>query len=192
MSDELRVACPHCGSQLRLKSRQSLGRRLTCRDCGDEFTARSSPAYDDDGSADDAFSAEAELPPRGTRRPAGSARRKKPTRHRPLNRWVFIGAGLAILIILAGVFSGPLVKFTGEVRRMADSVTDSPDRALADVASLRAEVRKTLASVSDKGSHDAAIDKFKQLRPRVAELILGPADSSFSPTRTWMPCSSDT
>ncbi|MGE5194691.1 MAG: zinc-ribbon domain-containing protein [Deltaproteobacteria bacterium] len=75
MSDELRVACPHCGSRFRLKNRQSLGRKMTCRNCGDEFTARTS-------TGDDEFAAEDDLLPAPARRSSDGSRRKKSGRWR--------------------------------------------------------------------------------------------------------------
>jgi predicted Zn finger-like uncharacterized protein len=166
MSDDVHVACPHCGSQFRLKNRQSLGKKITCRNCSEEFTARE--------AEEDEYAAVADLSPAPARRSAGGRRRKKSGRFR-VNRWVIVGAGLILVVLLGVIFSDSISPYFSRTKQLADLVglqADSPEKVLDDIDALRNEIDRINDAIDSKASHEAAFGKFNSMLPRADELVL--------------------
>lgn len=170
MDDQLRAACPECGTIYRFRNRQSIGRKMTCRHCGDAFVARLQteelePEVEEEDSSQD------ELPPpvRGSRR---ASRTSSPHGRRKIDRRLWAVAALLIVVGLGVAMSAPLGQLFNKARQFSRTgrISDSPESVYTDLASAMRDIRNTADSIRDRESRHSAIQKFKDMKPRFAEL----------------------
>ncbi|HEY3965893.1 MAG TPA: zinc-ribbon domain-containing protein [Planctomycetaceae bacterium] len=168
MPDELRVGCPECGTTYRLKSRQSVGRKMNCRNCGEAFVARlqeDDPDFEpqeDHGSSSDEWHPAGRLPAR--RRKSGKDRRKTRSRRSLWLDWRIAAAAGAVLVVVGLVIAFLNIPFARG--------PDTPDAVYRDLAAAMRDIRNTFDSIRDAGSQKSAIEKFKGMKPRFEDLIL--------------------
>jgi hypothetical protein len=172
MGDDLRVGCPQCGTIYRLKGRQTVGRKVTCRNCGDAFVARLAaddlePELGGENSSGDG------LPPpvHTSGKPRGSRRLQKRLK---IDRRIVVVVVVVLVVGLGFAFIGPLVEFAKNTKRLARTgrLSDSPDAVYTELASVLHDVRNLADTIRDHGSRTAAIQKFKDMKPRFADLMV--------------------
>ncbi len=172
MGNPLRVGCPQCGTIYRLQSRQAIGRKITCRHCGEAFVARlqaedlEPDLVEEDSSGD-------ELPP--PVRGSGKVRRPgRPRQRLKVDRRLVGVAALMIVVGLGFAFSGPLGQLVDKGNRLATTgrISDSPDAVYKDLAAALRDVRDTADTIRDPVSRKGAIQKFKEMKPRFAALMV--------------------
>lgn len=130
------------------------------------------------------------LPPRRSNRTTSSPQASEPVRKRPAPKrsgppiGVFLGAGAAVLLLGAGLFFAVKLLGSGKVgERLADVglpdvglpniVSATPSSMIGDFVEIAKDVQKTLDSVTDEASRDAAVADFDSLSKRVRELNRG-------------------
>ena len=103
----IEISCPHCESTLRIKSRDSEGRVVPCRHCGERFRIEI-PVDSDDAFYDDEWSDEAddEVYEAPRRRKSSSRRKKRASNNVPLIAGMSV-AGVLLVGILVAVLMRP-------------------------------------------------------------------------------------
>jgi len=170
MDDQPRVGCPQCGTTYRLKNRQSIGRKMTCRHCGDAFVVRLEaaelePEVEEEDSSDD------DLPP-PVRRSQRASRTSQPRGRRKIDRRLWAVGALLIVLGLGIALSAPLGQLFNKARQFSRTgrISDSPEAVYTDLASAMRDIRNTADSIRDRESRQSAVQKFKDMKPRFAEL----------------------
>lgn len=163
MSSVLRVACPHCLARLKLKSREILGRRVTCPKCRETFDAL---------EEDEELFRPAELPPPEPSPPIIS--RKAPRRKKRSNRvpgglgWFF--AGSAVTAITAATFFVPWSSLVADIN--LNPFADTADTIMTLETPLVRELADLVEGAVNGGSVQDVAAKIKNLDDRVVDLYL--------------------
>ena len=166
MSSVLRVACPHCLARLKLKSREMLGRRVTCPKCRETFDA---------AEEDEELFGQAELPPREPAPPMISRkvpRRKKRSNGVPAGMGWFV-AESALTALAAAAFFVPwssLVALVADIN--LNPFADTPDTIMTQEIPLLRQLTDLMEAAIDGGSLQDAAAKIKNLDGRVVDLYL--------------------
>jgi hypothetical protein len=159
LSSVLRVACPHCLARLKLKSREMLGRRVTCPKCRETFDA----AEEDE----ELFgSAELPSPPTISRK---TPRRKKRSNGAPAGLGWFV-AGSALTAIVAAAFFVPWSSLVADIN--LNPFADSPDTIMTLETPLLRELADLMEGVADGAPFQDAAAKIKDLDGRLVDLYL--------------------
>jgi hypothetical protein len=163
LSSAVRVACPHCLASLKLKSREMLGRRVTCPKCNEEFDAAEEDV--------ELFQTTDTLSPtplgptisRGTR-----WQKKRSNRLRTRVSW-FATAGVLAAIVVSAFFV-PWSSLVAEIN--LNPFADTPDVIMKEEAPLLGEAVDLTEAALDGGPFLELAVKAKSLDDRVVALYL--------------------
>ncbi len=174
MSAAIRVACPHCLTSLKLKSREVLGRRVTCPKCREVFSA----AEEDDELFESAERtpeqhlepmisrvAEQPLAPLIARTPR---RRSRRIQHRSGVGWFL--AGSVLTAIVAAAFFVPWRSLVADIN--LNPWADTPDAIMTEETPLIREYADLADEAGAGGSFQELSAKAKKLDGRIVDLYL--------------------
>jgi hypothetical protein len=174
VSAAIRVACPHCLTSLKLKSREMLGRRVTCPKCREVFSA----AEEDEELFESAErspeqplaptiarTSEQSLAPMIARTPR---RRSRRIRHPSGVVWFLAGSVLTALV--AGAFFVPWRSLVADIN--LNPWADTPDAILTQETRLLNEFGDLAEEARAGGSFAELAAKAKDLDGRIVDLYL--------------------
>lgn len=150
MSEQISVQCPKCGARLKLKNRDSLGKKLPCPKCQEPFLVKlfNEPQTDSDFvSAPESIEAgyavpddDDEAPQRAPApRRSSASQEEKPHKRSKSTGWqkpaLVVGSGLLGVALMVGLVWTAVSVFSGGAnKQQADSTSNSSTPGVTNVA----------------------------------------------------------
>ncbi len=162
MSAAIRVACPHCLTSLKLKSREMLGRRVTCPKCREVFSA---------AEEDEELFESAERTPEQPRTPIISRTPRRRSRRIPHRSGVFwFVAGSVLTALVTGAFFVPWRSLVADIN--FNPWADTPDAIMTEETPLIREYADLADEAGAGESFQELAAKAKKLDGRIVDLYL--------------------